>query len=205
VADDEEFYDADGQTAVPGAKSLARVPEKARTRAKAAAAMAIAGATDKEIADQLHFVSPDAARTAWEREIAGAYDPTTDYEAMRRLSSARYEALLKSLAPKALNSKIRVPDPDNAGKTILVANDEHLPYSREYRNTLDRIATLHGLNAPQVIKLQSPSQQEFEKLVATMSAQAGLAEDGEGDIFADEQEFEEDTEGVFVPKDQENA
>lgn len=208
MADDEEFYDADGQIAEPGPKSLARVPQKARTRAKAAAAMAIAGATDKEIADQLHFVSPDAARTAWEREIAGAYDPTSDYEAMRRLSSARYEALLKSLAPKALNAKIRVPDPDDptSGKTILVANDEHLPYSREYRATLDRIATLHGLNAPQVIKLQSPSQQEFEKLVATMSAQAGLAEDGEGDIFADEQEFEEDTEGVFVAKDgDENA
>lgn len=202
------FYDETGAEVEPDEKSLARVSQATRTRSKAAVAMALAGATDKEIADQLRFVSPTAARRAYEAELAGAYDPTTDYEAMRRLLSARYEGLLKSLAPKALNSKIRVKDEESKteGATKLVDNEEHITYAREYRNTLDRIGVLHGLNAPQVIKMQTPAQAEFERVTAALVAQSTAAADGEGDIFADDtQEFEEDAEGVFVAKEDGNA
>lgn len=191
-----QLFDEHGEIVDEQADSLTKVSSTTRTRSKAAASMAIAGATDKEIAEQLNFVSPTAARRAWEAEIAGAYDPTTDYEAMRRLTSARYEALLKSLAPKALNAKLRVRDldSDDENATILVANEEHLNYASQYRATLDRIATLHGLNAPQVIKMQSPSQQEFERTVAALVQASGESDDGEGDIFT---ELEEDEDGVF--------
>ena len=176
-------------------KAEADAAKKPVRSARAALAMRIHGANDAEIAKMLDYASPQAARAAWENAMADSVDPNTDYKSLRGLATARLEAGLKSLAPRALNEYISEPDPDDptGKKKIKVRNDEHLAYSQMLLRYLDRIIRLQGLDAPQVVTLVTPGVAEFEAVVSRLAAISAGDGPEEGDIF------EEGPDGIFEP------
>lgn len=161
--------------------------------ATAAANLKIAGANWPEIAQVLGYSSPGAARAAAERAMAKMYDPETDYAAMRQLASARYERVLRSLSRKALNEKLDVPDPRKPGATKRVENHEHLAYASLFTKVVGEIANLHGLKAPQVLQIQSPTDEEFAGTVHRLMELAGSLPAQEADIL----ELEATADGTF--------
>jgi hypothetical protein len=195
VAEETLSFDSEGVEAPPAPRKAVERAEESPTRTRAAVSLAIAGASYVEIADTLNYVTPMAAQRAVEAALAKAYSPETDYAAQRRLMVARYEALLKSLAPKALNAKITIPDPkDPEGKrTIKVANEDHLATAKEFRSTVQAISVLMGLNAPQVHEIRSPEAEEFSRVVTDLVAIQTNGKKLEGDIFDDDEVvYEED-------------
>lgn len=197
---DEVVFDAEIPDEAPVSPAEAPEPDApaVKRRDKAAAAMLIAGANAREIAEVLNYSSPGAARAAAERLIGQAYDPTTEYRAARELIGAQYDALLKASAPRALHSKIKDPT-DKSGESY-IENDKQDVFMREYRATLAAKVALFGLAAPQVLRVESPSQRELEAVVTR------LAEIEKGEVADSGDIFSVDADGVYkLDGDEENA
>lgn len=186
---DDEF-DALGDAAFPGderpptreeQREVARWNRASRDTAKAAAQLKLSGYQDYEIADLLEYISPGAARAAYEHVFAEAGDLEADIPAARRVLSNQYDAILKSLANKALHEKIRRKDKDGVMQTV--ENSDHLAYASAFVRVLDRKAVLHGLNAPQVLAITNPDAQEFSAAVSRMLQLEGIETSEEGDIW----------------------
>ncbi len=159
----------------------ARRNRSSRDTAKAAAQMKLSGYQDWEIAEVLGYTSAGAARAAYEHVFAEAGDLDQDVPAARKHMSLQYDAVLKSLAPKALHTKIRRKGPD--GKMEEIENAEHLQYASAFVRVLDRKAVLLGLNAPQVVQLTNPDAIEFQAVVHELLELQGHQDQGEGDIW----------------------
>lgn len=123
-----------------------------RSRSEAAAALRVHGASYAEIAETLEYSSSADARMAVEQVLAATVDETKDYLALRALEGLRLEGLYRAVAPRALDTD----DPDQLG------------FHRAALNVLDRIAKLHGLDAPQRLELVNPGADEFERVLAEM-------------------------------------
>lgn len=162
---------------------------------RAAVAMKIAGASYVEIAQTLEYRTPAAARMAVEQGLASTIEDEDDLRAVRKMSSARLEALMKSLAPNALHPKII--DPLDKDGRRMVANPDHLPYAREFLRVVDRHIRLHGADAPQLIGLVNPNAEQFEQVIGALVRGELGAPPEEGDIF------EEDADGVYRERDDE--
>lgn len=160
----------------------ARRNRSSRDTAKAAAQMKLSGYQDWEIAEVLSYTSAGAARAAYEHVFAEAGDLDQDVPAARKHMSLQYDAVLKSLAPKALHTKMRRKNPDT-NRMEEVDNDEHLQYASAFVRVLDRKAVLLGLNAPQVVQLSNPDAVEFQAVVRELLELQGTRDEGEGDIW----------------------
>jgi hypothetical protein len=155
---------------------------KSRDTAKAAAQLALSGYQDWEIAELLEYSSPGTARAAYERVWAEAGDLEADIPAMRNRVSHQYDAVLKSLSGKALNTRIRRKNPET-GAMETVENKDHLAYAAAFVRVLDRKAVLHGLNAPQVLQISDPDAKQFNDVIAMVLRKEGLEAAEEGDIW----------------------
>lgn len=166
--------------------------------ARAAVNMKIAGAPYEDIADTLGYASPSQARAVVEEQLAGMFEPE-DRASLFKIVSARHEALIASLFKKATSTY--VPDRDEFGDEIpgtLVANPDHLAYSKVLADVLSRYSVLHGLNAPTKVQV-TPSAEEFTEVVSTLVNKALESSAQEADIF----EMDEIEDAVVVgPEDE---
>lgn len=139
---------------------------KMSTRSEAAAALRVHGASYSEIAETLEYGSAFEARRAVEQVLAATVEETKDYMALRALEGLRLEGLYRAVAPRAL-------DPEDG---------DQLGFHRAALSVLDRIAKLHGLDAPQRLELVNPGAEEFERVLAAMRRSSDRGEP-EPDIF----------------------
>lgn len=129
-------------------------PETPRS-ASAALALRLAGAGYDEVADALGLTSPATARDLVESALeARAWDDVAGRDKMRTVATARLERLLRSVWGKATNQD----DP------------EHLPAVKVARELIDRLARLHGLDAPTEVVVHNPSANEIEQWVSGIIA-----------------------------------
>jgi hypothetical protein len=144
---------------------------RAPRSAKAAVAMKIAGASYADIAQVLDYVNATSARMAVEQALAEAADDTSDYKALRALESLRLDGLLKAAYPKAIDKN----------------SPDQIAFMQKSLQIIDRQIKLHGVDAPQVISLVTPTTEEFDQAVQLLVAAKGDQENPEADIFALEQ------------------
>lgn len=124
------------------------------TRAQAAVALKLSGASYPQIAQVMEYASAYDARAAVERALAMSAD-TDDLGELRVLTSRRLERLLQTVWRRAANDR----DPD------------HLAYVRAALAIVDRHSRLHGLDSPQQMVVHTPSTLEVQRWVQTMVAQ----------------------------------
>jgi hypothetical protein len=119
----------------------------------AAVQLRVSGASYADIADTLGLANPRAALNAVTRELAlqGEDDPEGRDE-LRRVESARLDALLQGVMSKAI-------DPNH---------DEHLVAVRTAVTIIDRRIKLYGLDAPTEMIVHTPTQTELDAWVAAM-------------------------------------
>lgn len=154
------------------AADLVKAPTVPATRARAAVALRLAGASYKEIAEIQEFTNAQMARQVVESELAEDIG-TGDMEMLRGLESRRIERLLQAVWPRALKQN----DP------------EQLAYSRHALALIDRHARLHGVDAPAKIEVYTPDQQERIEWVQMM-----LSKVTEGEIVMEAEIIDEYTE-----------
>lgn len=130
----------------------------------AAVALRVAGASFADIATTLGLSSPRRALQVVEQELADRVTDA-DVDVQRAEASARLEALMASVWPKASN-----PD-----------DPEHLPAVKTAVGIVDRHIRLHGLDRPSEVIVHTPTSQELETWVAAM-ASIGVPEVVEADI-----------------------
>lgn len=121
-------------------------------RSQAATNLRALGASYAEIAEELEYSSAIEARQVVEATLAGIIDESKDYMALRALEHLRLEGLYRSVAPKAMDE----------------TNPDQLGYHRAALSVLDRIAKLHGLDAPQRLEFVNPGAEEFEAVLSAM-------------------------------------
>jgi hypothetical protein len=193
VADDEEIPDETDISELAEAADPVVAKSKLTRRNKAAAVMLISGATPQEIADTLDYVTASQAKDAAYGVIGNTFRPGVDYAAFQQLAGARLEAVMKAVAPLALNRYVEVDDP-KTGKKKKVRNEEQFPALREYRGAVTDWIKLYGLQAPTRVEIQTPAAQEFAAVVGQLVELAKGPSAIEGDIFADVIEDDEDEE-----------
>lgn len=196
-------FDDDGDepdaSEVPTDAEVAVAAKSPQRTARAALNMATAGASNAEIAELLGYDSPATARAAWEGQLAVAYEHETDYEAFRRMQSARLNRGLKTIAARAFAPTIKVPDPKRRGEMMEVANDDQLSWLREWRANVESLSRLHGLEAAKVMAIVTPDAKQLELVVSTVANAINRGEELEGDIFGDrEDDGSEDIEDAEI-------
>lgn len=139
------------------------------TRAEAAVALRIAGATYSEIARTLGYSNITRARQAVEQALAASVGDD-DRERMRFIEGRRLERLLRGLWHKATDEE----------------GEEQLAAARTALAVIDRHAKLYGLDAPTVHAIYSPTQTEMEQWLAGIAAQVREGQPEEYDIIAGE-------------------
>lgn len=160
-----------------------------KTSAAAAVSMRLSGAPYTEIADVLEYASAAQARWVVEKQLAGAYD-TADRESLFRITAARHERLLATIAPKALTDDVQgtneygEPIFDSDGKPVMVRNKEQIPYARLMLDVMARQAKLHGIDAPTQVQI-TPAAEEFNAVLALLKASQTAPTAPEADIWAD--------------------
>lgn len=127
------------------------------TKAAAAVALRIAGASFEAIAEELNYPNVSAARIAYERVLAATVKDNGDLEHLRALTSRRLESLLLAAWNHATNPE----DPDQNA------------YMRTAVAIIDRHSRLLGLDAPQQMVLHTPDAGRLEEWVAEMVRQVG--------------------------------
>lgn len=141
------------------------------SRAAAAAAMAVRGASYPEIARVLDYPGVEAAKHAVWSAIGDIETDPDDVKRQRALMGAGLDRMLSSCMGRATNPK----DPD------------HLAYVRVVLAIYDRKARLHGLDAPTSVVLHTPTQREIDDYVAQVRRlQLVAAGDVEADIIEGE-------------------
>lgn len=192
---DDDGDEVLGEDRPPNRQELQAIEKQAAAKSRSAAETAtnlfIAGFDWATIADRCDYASPRTARVAVEKVLADVYS-VDDRVAMRNGMSAQLDALLRSLAPKALHSKVRRTNA-RTGEIEVVDNDEHLPYAAGFARVLEQKARLHGLNAPQVVALVDPTAEQFESVLRQIAADEGVEVSDDVDIF----DLEEGEDGVY--------
>lgn len=160
--------------------------------AKAALAMRLQGASNAEIAEMLDYDSPGTARAAWEGILAKSYDDETDPVAFRKLQSARMNRQLKTISSIAFKDTVEIPDPDGSRdqngnlRMVKVQNPRQMEALKEFRNGVESLSRLHGVEAPKVMALMTPDAKELELVVSKVAGAIKSGAAVEGNIFGDE-------------------
>ncbi len=129
------------------------ISDRARARDLRAVELRLGGATFEEIARQVGYTHRSAAAKAVKRSLTREYEATAgDLQALREQMHARYERLIHGSWQAAA-----------AGDRNAVANVVAL---------LDRIAKLHGLDAPQQHKVTVSGEldAEIEQLITELAS-----------------------------------
>lgn len=179
-------------------KAAAKPPQKAR----AAVELRLRHASWAEIAETLDYESPLAAQNAVEATLAWLVGAPETYVSMQKQMGMELDLVLRSLAPNAMSSTISDPsDPEpDVKKRKRIANENHLAYVKEYRQTLEQKARLFGLNAPTRVQIDSPDAAALDELVSSVVAAQRGAVPASGNIFDMEL-----ADGVYVAVVQERA
>lgn len=119
------------------------------TRAEAAVALKIGGASYTSIAKTLGYSTAYRARQAVEQALAATAESPEERDQMRVLTSRRINRLLQSVMGRATNPR----DPD------------HLAYNQQALRLIDREAKLWGVDAPQQVSLTTPSDDTIASFV----------------------------------------
>lgn len=122
---------------------------KRETRAEAAVALRISGASYSSIARTLDYPSAYRARQAVEQALAATAESPEERDQQRVLTSRRINRLMQSVMGRATNPK----DP------------EHLAYNQQALRLIDREARLWGVDAPQAVSVQSASDEQIAQFV----------------------------------------
>lgn len=148
------------------------VPEQ---RVRAALSLKIAGAPYSAIAEQLGFANALAARNVVERYLASMVSEG-DVRSQRNLMSERLERLLRAVWPKALQEtiEVEVSGKGDTKKRVTVINEKQLEYVRTSMMLVDRMARLHGLDAPQRVEITRASDSEVVEWAHRMAESAGM-------------------------------
>ena len=137
----------------------AGIPENATDRsaskAEAAVALYVYGASFTDIKNRVGYSSAWRARIAVEKALAASADSIEDRDKMRLVIRKRLNRLLASHMPKAVNPE----DP------------QQLAYSARVLAIIDRQAKLEGVDAPTQIQLTA-SDQHIQEFVEFMMPQA---------------------------------
>ena len=146
---------------VNGSKEIVRARER---KSNAALDMALHGANWDQIAEVLGYPTARAARVA----VEGALEKNlsqVDKQKMRLLIQGRYNAMVQSVATKAL-------DPEDP---------EHLAALGKYREITADVRRMWGLDAPQEVLVTSPTAREIDDWVG-MAVSHGIPDVLEDDI-----------------------
>lgn len=143
------------ELADPEADVVETAIDKSATKAEAAVALLVYGASYTEIKNRLGYSSAYRARMACERALAASADSEEDRDKMRLLIGKRLNRLLSSHMAQAVDPK----------------NPAQLAYSARVLAIIDRQAKLYGADAPTQIQITPSDQyiQEFLEMVVPMA------------------------------------
>lgn len=146
----KEIERADPDAGIPETEE-----DRSTTKAEAAVALLVYGASYTEIKNRLGYSSAYRARVACERALAASVDSEDDRDKMRMLISKRLNRLLSSHMTQAVDPK----------------NPQQLAYSARVLAIIDRQAKLYGADAPTQIQITPSDQyiQEFLEMVVPMA------------------------------------
>lgn len=182
--DDENFDDVTKDTPDKGAQNVGRELKDTEnvastkgkmTKAESAAAMRVRGLTIQEIRAVLEYDSDAQVRAAIEAVIADSLD-NYDREALRVNLDSRLEQLWRLAYKRARDDKN--PQRETATKNALAV--------------LNRMAELHGLDAPKEILMHHATAQEISEWVEKVATSEIAALPAEVDIIDVEIEDDED-------------
>lgn len=126
------------------------------TNAQSAVALVIAGASFADVARMLNYKSAAEAKKAVEKALSSTVT-LSEKKYLQSLATRRYEALLKSVMPRATNPK----------------DSNQLAFNQRAQSILDRMVRLQGLEAPTQIQI-SPSDDAIRAYAQQFMAAAGL-------------------------------
>lgn len=163
--------DVDVNKEIAKADPLAGVPEnvvdKSSTKAEAAVALFLFGASYTEIKNQLGYSSAHRARNAVERALAASADSEDDRDKARTIIRKQLRRLLAAHMPQAVDVK----------------HKEQLAYSARTLAIIDRLAKLDGADAPTQIQI-TPNDQYIQEFLETVIPMAKADQDQiEADIL----------------------
>lgn len=167
--------DKDVELADPDAKVRENAVDRSATKAEAAVALLVYGASYTEIKNRLGYSSAHRARIACERALAASADSEEDRDKMRLLIGKRLNRLLASHMAKAVDPK----------------EPAQLAYSARVLAILDRQAKLYGADAPTQLQI-SATDSVIEEMVAVLSPTASSdLEQVEYDITQADEDIED--------------
>lgn len=151
--------DIDVNKDIVKADPLAQVAEnavdKSDTKAEAAVALFVFGASYTDIKNKLGYSSAHRAKNAVERALAASADSEDDRDKARTVIRKQLRRLLAAHMPQAVDPK----------------NPNQLPYSARTLAIIDRLAKLDGADAPTQIQITPSDQyiQEFLEVIVPMA------------------------------------
>ncbi len=175
----------------PTSKEIVEAAETNMTTLRAAVQWHLSGADWHTIAQRFSFTSPKSAQMAVEG-FEGSMIDSTDVEAARNKSLARYEAMLRGVWPDATAPF----ELDAAGNRTTKRNEAHMPAFDRARGLIGDIVRLKGLAAPAQLQLYMPDGDEIMQVVSTIrqAKLEGIAREADifdGEVVEDEEEDDE--------------
>lgn len=164
---------------IPALPALGVDPDKIRKpdqRAVACVNMRLAGAPFHEIAKQLEYASPMAAKNAYISALANMF-PTEDWETLRQVEAMRAEQLLRRSF--AMASADYLVDGDTGER---IPNRDRFRWHEQAGKDLALHAMITGAKAPTRMEVSADTQ-ELNHLVNVLLQQAGGSEEIEADVF----------------------
>lgn len=137
---------------VHGSKELVRARDR---KANASLDMALHGANWDQIAEVMGYPTPRAAKVAVELALEKNLS-TVDKQKMRLLIQGRYNAMVASVAGKALDEE----------------HPEHLAALGRYREITADVRRMWGLDAPQEVLITNPTEREINEWVGLTVSQS---------------------------------
>lgn len=135
---------------------IERAKQNPSTKAEAAMSLLLSGASFADIARLLEYASTQAAKNAVERSLASTVT-IDDKKSLQKIAARRYEALLKSVMPRATNPK----------------DSSQLAFNQRAQALVDRIVKLQGLEEATQIQI-TPSDEYLQQYTARMMESLGM-------------------------------
>lgn len=170
-------------------KSVARIPtlpelivdpsniEKPDQRAVACVNLRMAGAPFHEIAKELGYASPQAAKDAYVAALAGMH-PAEDWETQREVEAMRALTLFRqALAMAQADYLVDANDP-----TVRIPNTEKRAWNETAQKALALHAMITGAKAPSRMEV-SASTQELNSMVQVILSAQGKETEIEADVW----------------------
>ena len=143
-----------------------------KTKAEAALALKIHGTNWLKISEICGYSSPRRAQLAVERVLAASADSSDSRDMMRALQDRRYNRLLQSVMPKAI-------DPGSEDEP----NPDHLAYNARALAILDRISKMWGLDEAIRVNV-TPTDERISQVLDEIRAAGGIQQElEEADIM----------------------